>query len=177
MDNIGKGFLNKFKFTNSKTPIKRSQSFETKHIDNKRQSLEKIAETFVEEEDSEASTLDISIQDIEMTNEQQKDYQGMILHISNNHIFSATVTPRDRKEIQNGIPAWNSWIITLTGKAESGSTKMPEAISNYFKQQIELYFIVVVRGWNVPIQAKEHDLYATMGMNHITETKKEPKEV
>ena len=50
---------------------------------------------------------------------------------------------------------------------------VPEPIVNYFKSQVELYFNVVERGWNVAIQAKEQNLYASMGMNHVTDIKKE----
>ena len=121
--------FNKFKFVNS-SKLNRSQSFDTKEKNNKRLYIENIPENFagLPEEDESESTLDISIQDVEMANAQQKDYHAMILHISNNYMFSATVTPRDRKEIQNGLPAWNGWILTLTGKTEDGKTAMPESI-------------------------------------------------
>ena len=100
----------------------------------------------------------------------------MATYISNNYIHAATVTPRDRKEIQNAIPAWIGWLAQITGKQEDGKTMVAESISTYFRQQIELYFNVVVRGWNVAIQSKEQDLYAQMGMNHVTEVKKENKD-
>ena len=167
--------FNKFKFE-VKNKLKRSQSFDPKEIISKRISLEDIPEDFYKPKEDNESKVANNNEDIEMANQNQKDHQAMITHISNNYIHSPTVTPRDRKEIQNALPAWIGWITTITGKTEGGNTVMPESVNTYFRQQIELYFNVVVRGWNVAIQSKEQDLYTQMGMNHITEIKKETKD-
>ena len=163
--------FNKFKYVSSK--LKRSQSFDSKEVYCKRKSLEDIPEDFAKLEDIPKTKV---ANNIEMETIQNRDHQAMVTHISSNYLYSPNVTPRDRKEIQNALPAWMGWLQTVTGKSEGGNVTVPESISNYFRQQIELYFNVVVRGWNVAIQSKEKDLYAQMGMNHVTEVKKESKD-
>ena len=112
------------------------------------------------------------------TGEDTKNYQAMINHIEEQYRFSAKVTPRDRREIQTHLPAWQSWQNTAraaqqsqkSGEENKLNNTIPDAIQNLLRNQIELYFNVVERGWNVAIQAREKNLYEAMGINHITES-------
>ena len=71
-----------------------------------------------ESEESEDSVTE-SFADLSMETHATKDYNAMINHIEEHYRFSAKVTPRDRREIQTSLPAWQSWQNTVRAAAQS----------------------------------------------------------